>query len=194
MQMEGCAKAFSVNTLFVGSGSCWTEWEKKKEDFHKIIGQYGVVPVAHRRNGRRILPLQRKNDVASQEKKHEGGFENLWWRSGKVVIRDTMPWHIPMADKPSRTLRRMASCPIRMEAARVIYPFWEPKGTMPLRDDGRTDDEQMMSKWQANDGRNSIIIRKSWIRKRKGKWNQRKVVCLSITRGSVALANKQNKV
>lgn len=63
--MEGCAKAFSANTLFVVR-------KKKKEDFHKIIGQYGVVPVAHRRNGRRILPLQRKNDVASQEKEHEG--------------------------------------------------------------------------------------------------------------------------
>ena len=59
--MEGCAKAFSANTLFVVR-------KKKKEDFHKIIGQYGVVPVAHRRNGRRILPLQRKNDVASQER------------------------------------------------------------------------------------------------------------------------------
>ena len=155
MQMEGCAKAFSANTLFVGSGSCWTEWEKKKEDFHKIIGQYGVVPVAHRRNGRRILPLQRKNDVASQEKEHEGEFENLWWRSGKVVFRVTMLWHIPMTDKPSRTPRRMASCLIGMEAARVIYPFWEPKGTMPLR--GMTE-EPMMSKWCQNDKRMMVAI------------------------------------
>lgn len=86
--MEGCAKAFSANTLFVGSGSYRTKWEKKKEDFHKIIGQYGVVPVAHRRNGRRILPLQRKNDVASQEKEHEGGLRTCgdgWVRLLSVI-------------------------------------------------------------------------------------------------------------
>lgn len=94
--MEGCAKAFSANTLFVVP-------KKKKEDFHKIIGQYGVVPVAHKRNGRRILPLQRKNDVASQEKEHEGGLKTFG--DGQVRLlsviqcRGIFPWQISRQER-----------------------------------------------------------------------------------------------
>ena len=126
MQMEGCAKAFSANTLFVGSGSCGTEWEKKKEDFHKIIGQYGVLPVAHRRYGRRILPLQRKNDVASQEKEHEGGLKTFG--DGQVRF---YPWYNAVAYSHGRQAAKNAtkneSCLNRMEAARVIHPFESQK-------------------------------------------------------------------
>ena len=154
MQMEGCAKAFSANTLFVGSGSCRMEWEKKKEDFHKIIGQYGVLPVAHRRNGRRILPLQRKNDVASQEKEHEGGLKTCC--DGQVRLlsviqcRGTFPWQI---SRQERFEERIVS--EQDGSSKSDTPFWKPKGTMPLM--GMTE-EPMMNKWCQNDKRMMVAI------------------------------------
>ena len=170
MQIEGCAKAFSANTLFVGSGSCWTEWEKKKEDFHKIIGQYGVVPVAHKRNGRRILPLQRKNDVASQEKEHEGGLKTFGDDQVRLLsviqCRGIFPWQI---SRQERYEEHIVSEPDG--SSKSDTPFLKAKRNNAIDGyDGRTDDEQIISKWQANDGRHSIIIRKSW--RRRKKWSE----------------------